>query len=132
MKAIDFDGQRPSHLNDSAFRHQCRAIELLGFDLLDATGAKIDASALPMNPPCAVDRYNAAPTVAEFVNANDLDDVVIGYAADMTTGAGHTFASDRKSFFDNNTGGRVVDSAGIDPQIQRMKVIEVFCIRCRA
>jgi hypothetical protein len=132
MEAIDFDGPRPSHLNDSAFRHQCRAIELLGFDLFDTTGEKIDASVLPMNPPITAERYNAAHTVAEFVNSNDLDDVVIGFAADTTTGVRHTFAADRRWFFDNNTGGLVADSAGIDPQIQRMKVMEVFRLRRRA
>ena len=132
MEAIDFDGPRPSHLDDSAFRHQCRAIELLGFDLFDATGAKIDASALPMNPSFTVEGYDAAPTVAEFVSMNDLDDVVIGCAFNRTTGEVHTFATDRKSFFDNNTGGRLVDSAGVNPKIQTMKVIEVFRVRRRA
>ena len=132
MEAIDFDGPRPNHLNDSAFRHQCRSIELLGFDLFNRGGAKIDASVLPMNPELTVDQYNAAPTVAEFVSTNELEDVVVGYAANIATSQVHTFAADRTSFFDNNTVGLIVSSAGINRQIQIMKVIEVFRVRRRA
>lgn len=38
MQAVDFDGPRPSHLNDSAFRHQVRAVEMLGFEISNVDG----------------------------------------------------------------------------------------------
>jgi len=111
IEATDFDSPRPSHLNDSAFRHQCRAVELLGFELFNIQGLKLDASLFPMNPAVDLGQYNAAPTVADFVGSNDLDDVVISYASG-TNGERHTFAADGRSFFDNNTGGLIVDSTG--------------------
>jgi hypothetical protein len=128
MEAIDFDGPRPSHLNDSAFRHQCRSIELLGFELFNIDGLKLDASSFPMNPVVDIGQCNAAPTIADFVSSNDLDDVVIGCAA-RATGERHTFAADGRSFFDNNTGGVVADSTGIHSQIRDLKVIQVLRVR---
>jgi hypothetical protein len=131
MEAVDFDTERPSHLNNSAFRHQVRAIEMFGFEIRNADGSSFDASAAPMNPAVDLATYNAVPTVVDFVNSNELNDVVICYAARLGTGESHTFAADGWSFFDNNTGGVVVDASGIHPQIRDMKVIKVLRVRPR-
>lgn len=76
--------------------------------------------------------YNAAPIIADFVNSNDLDDIVICYAARIETGESHTFSADGQTFFDNNTGGVVVDESGIHPQVRDMKVVKVLRVRPRA
>ncbi len=34
------DDQNPTHLKDTSFRHQARAVELLGFELLNLDGTK--------------------------------------------------------------------------------------------
>jgi hypothetical protein len=130
MRAVDFDSPRPSHLNDSAFRHQVRAVEMLGFEIRNVDGSPFDATAAPMNPQVDSSAI-AAPTIAEFVNANDLDDVVICYAAQLDTGDNHTFVADGRAFFDNNTNGVVVDASGIHPQVRDMKVIKVLRVRPR-
>jgi hypothetical protein len=104
---------------------------MLGFEICNVDGSPFDASAAPMNPPVDLAPYNAAPTIADFVNSNDLDDVVICYAARLGTGESHTFAVDGRTFFDNNTGGVVVDVSGIHPQVCDMKVIKVLRVRPR-
>jgi hypothetical protein len=43
LHAADEDGETPRHLDDTAFRHPARAVELLGFDLFDTQGRRIDA-----------------------------------------------------------------------------------------
>lgn len=133
MRAVDFDSERPLHLNNSAFRHQVRAISMLGFDIFNIDGTPHDATVRggPMNPAFDPNAFNAAPSVADFVDTNDLDDVVICYAH-PGAGEGHTFAADGRTFFDNNTNGKVVDASGINPQIRNMKVIKVLRIRRRA
>jgi hypothetical protein len=133
MRAVDFDSARPLHLNDSAFRHQVRAVNMLGFDILNVDGSPYDAtiSGGPMNPVFDPVALNAAPTIAGFVDGNDLDDVVICYAH-SGTGEGHTFVADGRTFFDNNTDGKVVDAAGIHPHVRNMKVIKVLRARPRA
>lgn len=133
MRAVDFDSARPLHLNNSAFRHQVRAINMLGFDILNVDGTPYDATAPggPMNPAFDRDAFSAAPTIADFVNANEVEDVVICYAH-SGAGEGHTFTADGRTFFDNNTSGKVVNASGIHPAVSDMKVIEVLRIVRRA
>jgi hypothetical protein len=132
MRAVDFDSARPHHLNDSAFRHQIRAANMLGFDIFNVDGTPYDATVPggPMNPGFDLHALKAASSIADFVSGNDLDDVVICYAH-SGIGEGHTFAADGRTFFDNNTGGKVVDASGIHPQVRNMKVIQVFRARPR-
>jgi hypothetical protein len=78
-----------------------------------------------MNPEFDIAAYKASPTITDFVNSNDLEDVVICYAH-LGTGESHTFAADGRKFFDNNTGGVVVDAPGIHLQVHDMKVIKVL------
>lgn len=132
MRAVDFDSERPRHLNDSAFRHQVRAVNMLGFDIFNVDGTPYDATVPggPMNPGFDLAALNAAPTIADFVDGNDLDDVVICYAH-TGNGEGHTFAADGRTFFDNNSGGVVVDAADIHHQVRDMKVIKVLRVRPR-
>jgi hypothetical protein len=133
MRAVDFDSARPPHLNNSAFRHQVRAVNMLGFDIFNADGTPYDATVLGgnMNPPFDSDAYNAAPTIADFIDANNIEDKVICYAH-SGVGEGHTFAADGRTFFDNNTGGVVVEAPGIHPQVRSMKVIKVLRVRPHA
>lgn len=83
-----------------------------------------------MNPSVDAGKFNAAPTIAEFVSTHDLKDVVIGCAVG-STGERHTFAVDGRSFYDNNTGGVVVDAGGIHPLVRDLKVVEIFRVRRR-
>jgi hypothetical protein len=131
MHAVDFDGERPLDLTNSAFRHQMRAVSMLGFDIFNVDDTPYDA-AVPggsMNPDFDPEAYIAAPTIADFVNSNDMDDVVICYAACLNTGESHTFAADGRAFFDNNTGGVVVDAVGIHHRVRDMKVMKVLRVR---
>ena len=47
LAAASEDDEHPEHLNDTSFRHQARAAELLGWDLFTPEGAALQARAIP-------------------------------------------------------------------------------------
>lgn len=132
MHAAKLDGESPSDLDNSAFRHQILAVKNLGFDVFNADGSPFDANKAPMNPSFDQPTYDAAPTIADYVTSNNLEDVVICYAARLSPQASHTFAADGQSFFDNNTGGKLVGVSAIHSKVSDMKVIQVLRVRRRA
>lgn len=124
LQAASEDNEHPSHLNNSAFKHQCRALELFGFDLYEMDGStRVSASQLEMNPKSA----GIAQTVADFVQNNSIEDVVIVYALSPTKET-HTFAADGIWFFDCNV-TNVTNVNGIHPEIAMLNVVKVY--RCR-
>ena len=122
------DGPVPSHWKDSAYRHQARACEFLGFDLFNSSGTKISAATLPMAPKIRQDAYLAAPNIPDFVRQNNCPDVLLVRAFRADTREAHTFALDGGNYFDNNT-NQIVQADRIPPIFARFKVTHVLRVR---
>ena len=64
-RAAAEDGEKPRHLTDTNFRHQVRAVELLGFELFDPhNGNKVEAQSI-------------LATVAHFFHNNNSNDLFL-------------------------------------------------------
>jgi hypothetical protein len=124
------DDEHPTHLLDCRFRHQCRAIELLGYALRAPNGELFEARNLPNEfqiPP-------GAPTIAEFVRNNHQQGVLACYAGGRSPeGApeAHSFAVEGRYFFDNNVGDNVVPVEGIPERVRNYRMVVHFLVRRR-
>jgi hypothetical protein len=126
------DKEHPSDLVDCRFRHQCRAIELLGYELLGPNGVPIQASDMPNEiqiPPYA-------PTIEEFVRDNKREGVFACLAGGTPPGKdhpqAHSFAVEGQSYFDNNVGDELVTVEGVPQQLRNYRVAKYLRVRCRA
>lgn len=130
MKAAAEDGEQPDHLADSNFRHQARALELLGWQLFDDTGTQIAARSVPW-PVKATDDLNRWPTIPDFLQENKKPDVLLCRAMRVRDDASehHTFAVDASSFFDCNTGNKVVYTTGIPADLHDFRVVQALSVR---
>jgi hypothetical protein len=123
------DGEYPARLVDSDFRHQARAVELLGSELYDLNGHKMDARSISSVVKLGQAEFHAQPTIDQFVRDNQHDDVLLCQAYSLARNESHTFAVDHGSFFDNNTGEKIVASDNIPPAIAEFRVIRVIAVR---
>jgi hypothetical protein len=127
-EAAKEDGEHPAHLKDCSFPHQCRAVELLGYELRTLDGIKIDARSLPRK--YVVDQNS--PTVDEFVRGNESDEVLLCLAGGQRPGQpkpeAHSFAVDRKRYFDNNTVGESVPANDIRRDLAMFRVVKVLAV----
>jgi hypothetical protein len=102
------DGEFPAHLLDTSFRHQLRAVEILGFELFDSnSGIRVEAHSISLE--VREDWLFRQPTPAEFLRANQSDDLLLCLANEVGPGElgseVHTFAVHRRCYYDNNPGG---------------------------
>ena len=91
---------------DPSFRHQTRAVEMLGFKLFDPnSGVRVEARSISLEVP---KDWLFRPAPAEFLQANQSDDLSLCLAHVRPAGPNselHTFAVHRRCYYDNNTGG---------------------------
>jgi hypothetical protein len=118
-RAAAEDGEYPTHLTDINFRHQARAVELLGFELFDpSNGNKVEAQSI-------------LTTVAHFFHNNNSNDLLLCFAVGLRPGhtkqESHTLAVHRGRFYDNNT-NTVVET--VHPWLQNFKIIRALAVRC--
>jgi hypothetical protein len=118
-RAAAEDGENPRHLTDTNFRHQARAVELLGFELFDPhNGNKVEAQSI-------------LATVAHFFHNNNSNDLLLCFAVgsrpDHTEQEHHTFAVHRGRFYDNNT-STVIET--VHPWLQNFLIIRALAVGC--
>lgn len=123
------------HLNNTNFRHQARAVEILGFGLSDVHGSRVQAANIPLRREVSHAELNKRPTMLEFLRTNDSEDVLICSADRIMPGSSttesHTFAVDRQWYFDNNTGGCIVPIADAPNALADFRVGHVLAVRPR-
>jgi hypothetical protein len=129
LRAASEDGEHPTHLNDTDFRHQARAAELLGWDLFTLQGAPLQTRALQKFSISKMD-FTRFPTISEFVQQNRSQDILLGQAL-SPTGEAHTFAVDRGWYFDNNTGGEIVTAPSVPAGLANFRVVRAVALRRR-
>ena len=133
LRAAQEDGESPTHLNDTNFRHQARALELLGYGLFDLQGNSIKASTIqPWKMTSG--QFGSLPLIKQFVQANKCADVLLCEAfRPGNPDQGHTFVVDREWFFDCNTGGLIVLANGIPGSLNGFRVVRAIALRpCQA
>ena len=100
------DGEYPTHLCDTSFRHQIRAVEMLGFELFHSnSGIRVRAHSISLQ---LREDWLFQPTPAEFLQANQSDDLLLCLAhvrPGEPNSEVHTFAVHRRCYYDNNPGG---------------------------
>jgi hypothetical protein len=128
LAAAREDGEDPPDLNNCAFRHQCRAIELLGFELHTPDGAKVDARELPR----MFEILPGAPTIVGFVRNNQHLEVLACLAGGIPPGntdhEAHSFAVEGQNYFDNNVGDETVTADGVPGRVRNYGVAAYFIV----
>jgi hypothetical protein len=122
------DGQNPVDLIDCNFKHQSRAIELLGFELRTPEGAKVDARTLPQR----FDIPPGAPTIVEFVRNNQRSEVLACLAGGIPPGGtkpeAHSFAVAGPFYFDNNVGDEIVTVDDVLARVRNYRIALCFIV----
>jgi hypothetical protein len=112
------DGEYPTHLRDTRFRHQSRAVEMLGFELFDSnSGIRVEAHSIDASLEVNEGWLSGQPTPAEFLRDNQNDDLLLCLAHGVRPGEpnseAHTFAVHRRSYYDRNPPGGIRGSVPI-------------------
>jgi hypothetical protein len=128
LAAAREDGQNPVDLVGCNFKHQCRAIELLGFELHTTEGAKVDARTLPQTFGILSD----APTIVEFVRNNQRSEVLACLAGGIPPGGteteAHSFAVEGLSYFDNNVGDEIATVDDVPARVRNYRIALCFVV----
>lgn len=104
LKAAAEDGQYPRHLDDTAFKHQARALEIFGYELRNDNEHIVSARSLPMNPQAQTgDTLRLKPSLQEFGGKIDDDQIYFVYAMNLA-GIAHTAVFHKRQFGDINVG----------------------------
>jgi hypothetical protein len=131
VEAAKEDNEVPEHLNDTSFRHQVRAAEILGWDLFSIVGARIQARSIPSKAEIAIEEFNRLPTISEFVRHNQGRDILLGHAV-SPSGVSHTFAVDGGWYYDNNVGEKIVSAVGVPSGLAEFRVVRAVALRRRS
>jgi hypothetical protein len=92
------DGEYPEDLRTALPHHVARAIELLGWGLVDIAGRKVEARHIGRMRIETRAQFEALDTVANFLEQNERADVLLCTAFKEGVTQSHTFAADGKEF----------------------------------
>jgi len=128
LAAAAEDDEYPTHLEDSSFRHQARAIELLGHNLFDLNGNPIHAKDIPGNVAISAEAFAQLSSIRDFVRDNNNDDILLCQAV-APSRVSHTFSVDRGHFYDNNTNGKIETSDSLPAGLEAFRVVRAVALR---
>jgi hypothetical protein len=94
------DHEYPVHLENACPRHVARALELLGWDLFDYEGRRVNARDI-QRLSLPVQQVAALPTAAAFLQHNARTEPLLCTAFKLGGGESHSFAAARGAYKDN-------------------------------